>query len=70
MNSGLEGGTLVALKGRVPVKVMGTVKKGDRLRASNDGVAISGLVNNAETFAIALESSDDHSLKLIEAVIL
>jgi hypothetical protein len=34
MNSHLEGGTLVALKGRVPVKVQGKVKKGEATEAA------------------------------------
>jgi hypothetical protein len=70
MNSHLENGTLVALKGRVPVKVTGPVKKGDKLIASNDGLATKAIINVSEVFAIVLESSDDHDVKLIESVIL
>ena len=72
MNEGLEGGTAVALKGRVPVRVFGPVKKGDRLKAFNDGLAIASTVDSANVFAIALESNTDGNLKinLIEAVIL
>ena len=80
MNSGLEGGTYIALKGRVPVKVIGPVKKGDRLVAADDGCAI--VANTAlknmpisargfpDTFAIALESNNDLEVKLVESVIL
>lgn len=70
MNKDLEGGIYIALKGRVPVKVKGPVRKGDRLVASDGGVAISAGSAKMDTFAIALESSDEQSIKLIEAVVL
>jgi hypothetical protein len=72
MNEGLEGGTAVALKGRVPVKVFGPVKKGDRLEAFGDGLATKAADNSTNVFAVALESNTDTNLKinLIEAVIL
>ena len=69
MNSELEGGTYVALKGRVPVKVFGPVHKGDKLVAH--GVGFASVDNNSHmSFAIALESSDSIEVKLIEAVVL
>ena len=80
MNAGLEGGTYIALKGRVPVKVLGPVRKGDKLIAAGNGCAGSAhviLKNMAiragsfpDTFAIALENSDDDGIKLVEAIIL
>jgi hypothetical protein len=70
MNSELEGGTYVALKGRVPVKVKGSVIKGQRLVAGQDGTAQSAMGNTADVFAIALETSNDALVKLIECVIL
>jgi hypothetical protein len=70
MNSELVGGTYIALKGRVPVKVVGAVEKGDRLIASENGTAVRVLDNHIGVFAIALETSNDESIKLIEAVIL
>lgn len=71
MNKDLENGQYVALKGRVPVKVVGAVNKGDRLVASNNGCAIKATVDNvADTFAIALDSSDNTDVKTIEAVVL
>jgi len=70
MNSELEGGTYVALKGRVPVKVVGAVKKGDNLIAANNGCASVGVHHSSDVFAIALESSNDTGVKLIEAIIL
>ena len=70
MNSELEGGTYIALKGRVPVKVTGTVRKGQRLVAHNKGTAVAAVPHANDVFGIALESSDDTGTKLIEAVIL
>lgn len=70
MNSELEGGTYIALKGRVPVKVTGAVKKGQRLIASNNGTATAAVPHANDVFAIALESNDDSGTKLVEAVIL
>lgn len=70
MNNDLEGGTAVALKGRVPVKVVGVVRKGDRLVAGDRGCAVGGVQHTSDAFAIALESNADTGVKLIEAVIL
>lgn len=70
MNSELVGGTPVALKGRVPVKVIGRVKKGDELIASNDGCAAVAIPHSSGVFAVALETSEDSGVKLIEAIIL
>ena len=70
MNKDLEGGTYIALKGRVPVKVTGAVKKGQRLIAGNDGTAVAGVPHANDVFAIALETNNETSVKLIEAVIL
>jgi hypothetical protein len=69
MNKDLEGGTYIALKGRVPVKVNGAVKKGDRLVAGDWGCA-QVAADRLDVFAIALESSDVAGVKLIEAVVL
>jgi hypothetical protein len=71
MNSGLEGGTYIALKGRVPVKVVGTIKKGDRLVAADNGCGIhASFHQHPDIFAVALESSDDTGIKFIEALVL
>jgi hypothetical protein len=69
MNSELEGGIYVALKGRVPVKVYGDVKKGDKLVAGVNGHA--KVKEGAEhVFAIALNNKDDNGAGVVEAVIL
>lgn len=70
MNKDLEGGTYIALKGRVPVKVIGRVKKGDELIAANDGCAVVAIPHSSGVFAVALETSEDSGVKLIEAIIL
>lgn len=70
MNQELEGGTYIALKGRVPVKVTGSVRKGDRLVAGNNGTAVAAVPHANDVFAIALEDNQDTSVKLVECVIL
>jgi hypothetical protein len=70
MNKDLVGGTYIALKGRVPVKVTGAVKKGDRLVAGPAGTALVRQNFNVDTFAIALESSDVDGITTIEALVL
>jgi hypothetical protein len=72
MNAGLEGGIVVALKGRVPVKVVGEVKKGDRLISTNSGVARSYTTadDSSFVFAVALESSEIEDIKVVEALVL
>jgi hypothetical protein len=80
MNQGLEGGVYIALKGRVPIKVIGPVKKGDKLVAADNGCAgnasiyLRNITISAggfpDTFAIALETNENPEVKLVEAVIL
>jgi len=79
MNAGLEGGTYIALKGRVPVKVIGPVKKGDTLLAADNGCCaeaksiLRGMTVRGtfpDTFAVALETNDSPDVKLVEAIIL
>jgi hypothetical protein len=65
-----EIGQPVALKGKVPVKVSGIVKKGERLISGENGVAIAVSSSHADTFAISLETSDDTEIKLIQATII
>lgn len=67
MNSELDGGTYIALKGRVPVKVTGNVLKKQYLEAGPNGTAVASNVMSLFTFAIALENSNNG---VVEAVIL
>lgn len=66
MNVNLTGGALVALKGRVPVKVTGSVKKGQQLVAGPNGTAVvsDGITR---TFAVSLT---DELNGIVEAIIL
>lgn len=68
MNSELEGGIYVALRGRVPVRVTGPVTKGQPIGSSS--IRGVGVVRHDLYFAIALETNNDPSEKLVEAVIL
>lgn len=70
MNDDLVGGTFVALKGRVPVRIVGAIRKGDRIIASDTGVATAGVPHSSDVIGIALESNSDISEKLVECVIL
>jgi hypothetical protein len=70
MNQTLKGGLYIALKGRVPVKIKGTVAKGDRIIADADGCAIAISHSHQDVFGIALETSEDEGVKLVECVIL
>lgn len=66
MNSALVNGQAIALKGRVPTRVSGAVAKGDLLFASANGcVSTSGIYK----VAIALESSTDQGVKLVECML-
>ena len=76
MNKDLEDGTYIALKGRVPVKVVGPVHKGANLVAAagseNMGCAIAD--DSSPTghlvFAIALEDNYDEAMKIVECLVL
>jgi len=71
MNKDLVGGTAIALKGRVPVRVVGPVNKGDYMVPTETGCATSTVDNtNRAIFAISLETSGHDGVKLVECVIL
>ena len=68
MNSELSGGTYVALKGRVPVKVIEDVNKGDWLiPSSTPGAAKKGEKTSFNAFAVALSDSEGG---VVEAIVL
>lgn len=61
--------TKVALCGRVPVKVTGKIRKGQGVKMSTlKGVGIVS-DNKNDYFAIALESSDDEGVKVVECIL-
>ena len=66
MNKDAEG-QAIALKGRVPVRVVGPIAKGQSIMASADGRAIYGQLNPV---GVALETNLEFSEKLVECVIL
>lgn len=68
MNSDLDGGTYIALKGRVPVKVIGEINKGDYLIPGLNGHAVATQELQLNIFAVALTSSQGTGY--VEAVIL
>ena len=63
MNAEAEG-QAVALKGRVPVRVIGSVKKGDKVFVAQDGLA--GVEGQGDLVGVALETNTDDSEKLVE----
>lgn len=66
MNAG-SSGQAVALVGRVPVRVIGAVYKGQRIMSSDiPGVGVAGTY---QPFAVALETNLDESEKLVECVV-
>ena len=74
MNSGATG-LPVALRGRIPVKVIGSVNKGDLLvtAGNNPGYAISvgqNTDNPLAVFAKSIETNTNEGVKVITAVIL
>jgi len=66
MNSESEGQP-VALKGRVPVRVVGAIKKGESIMAGPDGRAMQG---NTNIIGVALETNAAVEEKLVECIIL
>lgn len=66
MNSG-QHGQPVALVGRVPVRVVGTVEKGDPVFADNNGIASK--TADGPLVGIALQGSIDPAEKLIECML-
>jgi len=68
MNTGLVGGTPVALKGRVPVMVCGPVKKGDELVAGSNGTATVA-IGPDRVFAVSLETNPLPGVRLVECLV-
>jgi hypothetical protein len=70
MNNDLENGVFVALKGRVPVRVIGPVYKGNELVPAEAGRAQALGNSGGKVFGVALETNTDSAEKTIEALIL
>lgn len=67
MNSKAEG-QYIALKGRVPVRITGAVRKGQAVYVHNNGCA-STLINGGSIVGIALETNSVEEEKLVECVL-
>jgi hypothetical protein len=67
MNSEAEG-QYIGLKGRLPVRVIGAVKKGQAVYVDNNGCA-STAINGGSLVGVALESNNDEGEKLVECVL-
>jgi hypothetical protein len=62
----------IAMTGRVPVRVTGSIRKGDRLVAAGDGLARAARSGEATAFNVigrALEAKDSDNLGVIEAIV-
>jgi hypothetical protein len=70
MNCDLENGPSIALKGRVPVIVTGSVKKGDRLIASSVAGFATALTSSADAEFVFAISLTDNENEVVEAVII
>jgi hypothetical protein len=67
MNSEADG-QYIGLKGRLPVKIVGAVNKGDKVYVNNAGCA-STEINGGSLVGVALESNSDETEKLVECVL-
>ena len=63
MNADADG-QAVALKGRVPVRVIGSVNKGDKVFVDQDGLA--SVEGQGDLVGVALESNSEVSEKMVE----
>ena len=70
MNRDLVGGVYVALKGRVPVKIIGGCSKGDNIIPAGAGCGQTDNGNGNAVFAVALEDCANTNETLVECVIL
>lgn len=73
MNSGLEDGAPVAVAGRVPVRVLGQVNKGDRLVSAGSGLAraveADESINAFNVIGRAIESKTTEQEGIVEAFV-
>ena len=71
LNAGLKDGTVIALCGRVPTKVIGKIQKFDKIvLSSTPGVARAKKWYDffKRTIGRALEGNEDKNIKLVECV--
>ena len=68
LNAGLEGGTVIALCGRVPTKVKGKIEKFDKVMLSDTPGIACKWDGVSKVIGRALESNNDENIKLVECV--
>lgn len=70
LDSDLENGLPVALAGKTPIRILGKVRKFDRivLDLEHPGLGKAQVTSDEKVIAIALESSDDSNIKLVKCV--
>jgi hypothetical protein len=72
MNAALEDGAAVAVAGRVPVRVVGQINKGDRLVSAGNGLARAAQPGEATAFNVigrAIESKSTEQEGTVEAFV-
>ena len=70
MNDNLWRGKDIGLIGRLPVRVIGAINKGDFIVATKDGCARAGKAHEmAHKMGVSNESNKDTEIKLVECVI-
>jgi len=70
MNDNLWKGKFIGLTGRLPVRIVGAISKGDFIVATKDGCARAGKSHEiAHKIGVANESNSDTAIKLVECVI-
>ena len=69
-NSNINNKVGIALTGRTPVKVVGQIRKFDKISLSNlPGIAVSKNKNSQKTIGIALDNKFDDKIGLVECVV-
>ena len=58
LNSELTGGVYIALKGRVPVRIIGKAKKGQYISATNNGLGIASDFKRDTTVGVCLKDGE------------
>ena len=66
MNDELDG-QAIGLTGRLPVKIVGPIRKGQTIISNQDGKAMAG--DGPNVFGQALETNLEHGVKLVECFI-
>lgn len=70
MNSNLWKGEYVGLTGKLPVRIVGSIKKSDFIVATKDGCARAGKPHEiAHKIGVANETNTDEEIKLVECII-